>query len=81
MAGKKRRAHGTWYRGEHTDYHPVRASLNEPDAVAKYVGHGWFPATPFIHRDQYITAFGGCEHHRIQISACCWNLSQVNGCG
>lgn len=60
MAGKKRRAHGTWYRGEHTNYHPVRASFSEPDAVAKYVGHGWFPATPFIHRDQYVTAFGSC---------------------
>jgi hypothetical protein len=60
MAGKKRRAHGTWYRGEDTNYHPVRASLSEPDAVANYVGHGWFPAKPFIDRDQYITAFGSC---------------------
>jgi len=60
MAGKKRRAHGTWYRGEYTNYHPVRSSLSEPDAVANYVGHGWFPAAPFVHRDQYITAFGSC---------------------
>lgn len=60
MAGKKRRAHGTWYRGENTNFHPMRESLNEPDAVAKYVGYGWFPDTPFITKDQHITAFGSC---------------------
>ncbi|QNM82772.1 GSCFA domain-containing protein [Sphingomonas sabuli] len=60
MAGKKRRAHGSWYRGETTNFHPMRDSLGEPDAVAKYVGHGWFPEAPFITRDHYITAFGSC---------------------
>jgi len=60
MAGKKRHAHGTWYRGKHTNFHPMRASLGEPDAVAKYVGHGWFPSAPFISKKDYITAFGSC---------------------
>jgi hypothetical protein len=60
MAGKKRKAHGTWYRGETTNFHPMRASLAEPDAVLKYVGHGWFPAQPFITKNHYITAFGSC---------------------
>lgn len=60
MAGKKRRAHGSWYRGETTNYHPMRESLDEPGAVEKYVGHGWFPEKPFITRDHYITAFGSC---------------------
>lgn len=60
MAGKKRRAHGTWYRGENTNFHPMHESLSETDAVDKYVGHGWFPDTPFITKDHYITAFGSC---------------------
>ena len=60
MAGKKRRAHGSWYRGETTNFHPMQESLSEPDAVAKYVGHGWFPDAPFITRNNYITAFGSC---------------------
>lgn len=60
MAGKKRRAHGSWYRGDTTNFHPMRESLNEPDSVAKYVGHGWFPPKPFITRENYITAFGSC---------------------
>lgn len=60
MAGKKRRAHGTWYRGETTNFHPQRDSLDEPDAVAKYVGHGWFPQKPFISKEDRIAAFGSC---------------------
>ena len=60
MAGKKRRAHGSWYRGETTNFHPMRDSLGEEGAVAKYVGHGWFPVAPFITRENYITAFGSC---------------------
>lgn len=60
MAGKKRKAHGSWYRGETTNFHPMRDSLAEPDAVSKYVGHGWFPAEPFIRKDHYIAAFGSC---------------------
>jgi hypothetical protein len=38
----------------------MRESLNEPDAVAKYVGLGWFPDAPFITRSHRITAFGSC---------------------
>ncbi|MBW9087894.1 GSCFA domain-containing protein [Rhizobium wenxiniae] len=60
MGGKKRRAHGTWYRGETTNFHPVKESLAEPDAVTKYVGHGWFPAAPFVTKTHRITAFGSC---------------------
>lgn len=60
MAGKKRKAHATWYRGESTNFHPVKASLSESDAVAKYVGHGWFPSAPFIDKKKRITAFGSC---------------------
>lgn len=60
QSGKTREAHATWYRGENTNYHPRRASLAEPDAVEKYIGHGWFPPRPFIDKDRYITAFGSC---------------------
>lgn len=60
MAGKKRKAHRSWYRGDHTNYHPVAQSLLEPDAFKKYVGKGWLPPAPFITRDTYITAFGSC---------------------
>ena len=60
MAGKKRKAHATWYRGETTNFHPMRASLSEPDAVEHYVGHGWLPKAPFIGKEDYVTAFGSC---------------------
>ena len=60
MAGKKRKAHATWYRGENTNFHPMRASLSEPDAVELYVGQGWFPKAPFIGKQDYVTAFGSC---------------------
>ncbi|MEX5728233.1 hypothetical protein Ga0609869_001586 [Rhodovulum iodosum] len=60
MSGATRRAHRSWYRGPHTNFHPVRDSLAEPDAFEKYVGHGWLPAEPFIGRQTYIAAFGSC---------------------
>ncbi len=65
MAGKKRRAHGSWHRGENTNFHPFRSSLAEPDAVEKYIGHGWFPPRPFITKQHYITAFGSCFAHEV----------------
>ena len=60
MAGKKRRAHVTWYRGENTNFHPMRDSLSEPNAIEDYIGLGWFPDAPFISKSDYITAFGSC---------------------
>lgn len=60
MAGKRRRAHSTWYRGDATNFHPVRDSLSEPDAFEKFVGYGWLPTAPFINRAMYIAAFGSC---------------------
>lgn len=60
MAGQTRRAHRSWYRGDQTNYHPVRDSLLEPDAFARHVGHGWLPERPFIDRKTPVTAFGSC---------------------
>ncbi len=58
--GRRQRLHKSWYRGETTNFHPVKASLKEPDAIERYVGHGWFPPAPFVTREHYITAFGSC---------------------
>ncbi len=55
-----RRAHSTWYRGEHCNYIPSASNLREDDAVEKYVLHGWAPERPFITRHHTITAFGSC---------------------
>lgn len=60
MAGKKRFAHGSWYRGENTNFHPRRSSLLEENAIEDHIGKGWFPKNPFIGREHYITAFGSC---------------------
>lgn len=60
VSGSKRRAHRTWYRGRDVNYHPVRKSLAEKNAFAKYIGLGWLPPEPFIDKDTYITAFGSC---------------------
>lgn len=56
--------HGSWYRGEHTDFIPSRAELDEPDGIERYLLDGWKPERPFIDRDSRITAFGSCfaEH-------------------
>lgn len=57
---KTRRAHRSWWRGEHTNFHPIRDSLASDDAFRTYVGKGWLPETPFIDKDTYIAAFGSC---------------------
>jgi hypothetical protein len=58
--GKQRRAHQTWYRGEHCNFIASKANLQEPDAIDKYILHGWTPAAPFITRETCVTAFGSC---------------------
>lgn len=58
--GRGKRGHGTWFRGEHTNFNPDVATLESPEAVAEYVLKGWTPETPFIDRDTRITAFGSC---------------------
>ncbi len=64
-AGRVAKVSGTWYRGENCNFHPERKNLSEPDAIAKYVGHGWFPEAPFITKKDYITAFGSCFAHHV----------------
>lgn len=59
-AGMKLRAHASWYRGEHTNFHPIHSNLSEENAVEKYVCEGWLPKQPFITKVDYITAFGSC---------------------
>jgi hypothetical protein len=58
--GGKRKAHGTWYRGEQTNYYPDANALLAPNSIDEYVGKGWFPAKPFIDKQTYIAAFGSC---------------------
>jgi hypothetical protein len=64
-AGRVTKISGTWYRGENCNFHPARENLSEIDAVAKYVGQGWFPSQPFITKKDYITAFGSCFAHHV----------------
>jgi hypothetical protein len=57
---QQRRAHQTWYRGEHCDFIASKSNLKEPDAIDKYILRGWVPESPFIRRDTCVTAFGSC---------------------
>ncbi len=59
-----RTTHPSWYRGEHCNFVPSRRNLDEPDAIEKYLLHGWLPEAPFISRSQVVTSFGSCfaEH-------------------
>jgi len=59
--GHKAKFHGSWYRGQHTNFIPTKAEI-EPSAesVDRYIMHGWSPARPFIDKATPITAFGSC---------------------
>jgi hypothetical protein len=58
--GHVARFHGSWYRGPHTNFIPSKAQLREPDAVDRFILHGWTPEAPFIDKASRITAFGSC---------------------
>ncbi len=59
-AGRTAAFHGTWYRGDHTDFIPSKADLREAEAFDKFVMKGWSPGDPFIDTAMPITAFGSC---------------------
>jgi hypothetical protein len=58
--GRKLKADATWYRGEHCNFLPDREAMAAPDALARYVGYGWLPRSPFITKSDPITTFGSC---------------------
>jgi hypothetical protein len=58
--GHTARFHGSWYRGENTNFIPSKAELREPNAVEHFVLHGWLPKAPFIDRHSRIASFGSC---------------------
>jgi hypothetical protein len=58
--GHVARFHGTWYRGENTNFIPSKAELREPDALDRFLLHGWLPDSPFITKTSRITSFGSC---------------------
>lgn len=58
--GVENRFHGSWYRGDSTNFLPSKAELNGPDALERFVLHGWAPEKPFIRKSSRITSFGSC---------------------
>lgn len=65
--GQTAKFHGSWYRGEHTNFIPSKADLFGSDAFDKYVMKGWEPPTRFISKSTPITAFGSCFAANITI--------------
>jgi hypothetical protein len=52
--------HGSWYRGEHTNFIPSKTELQEYNAVDRCILQGWLPRAPFIGKTSRITSFGSC---------------------
>ena len=61
-----RKAHTSWYRGEHCHFLPSQANLAEPDAIDKYVCSGWIPTAPFIKKSDKVLTFGSCFAKEVQ---------------
>jgi hypothetical protein len=60
LGGRPHEAHRTWFRGEHTNYAPGKATMRRPTAVQDYILHGWLPDEPFIAPETTLTTFGSC---------------------
>jgi len=58
--GRTAEFHGSWYRGPTTNFIPSKADLRDPDAVDRFVLHGWAPARPVVTKQQRLLAFGSC---------------------
>lgn len=59
--GKRAVFHGSWYRGENTNFIPPKQVMRQADdGLARFVLQGWTPPEPFIKRDQLITSLGSC---------------------
>jgi hypothetical protein len=58
--GKARQHSASFYRGEHTHFHPRDVSLRLPTFIPDYVMQGLAPAEPFLGRDDRVVAFGSC---------------------
>lgn len=52
--------HGSWYRGEHTNFIPSKAELTDEAAIDDFILPGWLPPRPFIAPATPIAAFGSC---------------------
>jgi hypothetical protein len=52
--------HGSWYRGEHTNFIPSKAELREQEAIERFILQGWLPTEPFINKSTAVVAFGSC---------------------
>jgi hypothetical protein len=53
-------ANVTWFRGEHCNFNPTKADLQQPDAIDRHILAGWLPPAPFLTKAHGITAFGSC---------------------
>jgi hypothetical protein len=57
--------HGSWWRGEHTNFIPSKPDLREADAIENFILSGWLPPAPFITKQTVVTAFGSCFAHHV----------------
>jgi hypothetical protein len=60
VGGEEARTHYSFWRGDHTNFMPTAAAMQEATALGRYVLAGWMPPEPFIDPDTTIVAFGSC---------------------
>jgi hypothetical protein len=59
-SNQTRTFHGSWYRGDNTNFIPDKSGLKQGDAIYEYFLKGLLPSVPFINKRNSITAFGSC---------------------
>lgn len=58
--GEAKKASGTFFRGESTNFHPTNDSFSQPNFLTDYLMKGWEPSSKFVTKDTPIVAFGSC---------------------
>ncbi|WP_349436099.1 GSCFA domain-containing protein [Pararhizobium sp. A13] len=58
--GRQRKTSQSFFRGEHTNFHPTNNSFAAPNFLAEYLMEGWAPASKFVTKETPIVAFGSC---------------------
>ncbi len=55
----------SYFRGDHTNFHPKDRSLKAEWCVREYIAKGLMPDKPLFDRESSIVAFGSCFAHHI----------------
>lgn len=60
LGNEKRQLNIAWFRGNHTNFLPMKKDLYNEKGLEDFIFYGWLPTKPFIKKDTKIIPIGSC---------------------